>query len=993
MVGVKILFCAAAVLVVGVGTAAADDVTGAPRSLRMRSPSTSTSHGSPVHGGKRVGQVLPDPTAVAPGDDAQSPDDADIAPPGLVYWRHPDSTPSSDPASAAVQVVSVPTASRGRDAELPITTGSLVERTTRTTPSPLTIVTREDLLASGRSTIGDILQAESAQGNAINSQFNNGGDGSTRIDLRSLGVTRTLVLLDGRRFVNVGNGGNTSVDLNTIPLATIERVEILKDAAGAVYGSDAVGGVVNIITRSNFNGTEVSLYTAQTEREDGFSVDTSIIHGARTAGGRGNVIFSAGMQRQEPVFAGDRAFSFFDKAFNFATRTEINAGSTSTPSGRINARAIDITGDGIPDVVNVCGAGVQFCTNDGRGGFRPFIVPDDLYNFQPENFLYTPASRFNAYSAGSFKLLPEVAAFFQMSFLHRESNQRLASEPIAGAIINRNSIFNPFGGTVFGYNRRLEELGPRQSPESVDTFRLVTGMTGSLPEGAPALQWELSLNVGRSTATQQHLGNVVRSRLNAAPTAPIPGCVPMNILGPSGSVSPDAAAFVSFTGLSTGINEQVMALATMHGRIARLPNNGELSIAFGTDVRRDSAEVIPDSLIATGDTTAANIQPLTGSTNVLESFAEAVLVAARDEAGRERLEIDVAARAFRYETQVSGVAWNARALVRPVPGIALRASTARGFHAPTVPDLFRAAVDIFPAVRDPCDTLGQPPLPPEVAAQCAQQGVPANARFGTFQQRVVDRGNPDVDAEEAKVVSAGVVLEPPGARNLALSVDFWRADVTRAIRALPINVIFTNCYQRGIQEFCDLVHRNPQLGFAIDFVDAPTSNIGGNATSGVDAALDLQHRTRDGGQLRVRAEAQRLFKFDVDDSTRVLQGLGVYDLGVHPMLKANLTASWQHPRGAGGGFNVRFVGDFLECENNDCNSGAPSREVEAWRKVDVFGNYTIGAPRDATTLTIGVNNVFDQDPPTIYIGFQGDSDAATYDYLGRFFYARLSQRF
>jgi iron complex outermembrane receptor protein len=871
-------------------------------------------------------------------------------------------------------------------------------------------VTREDLLASGRSTIGDILQAESAQGNAINSQFNNGGDGSTRIDLRSLGTTRTLVLLDGRRFVNVGNGGNTSVDLNTIPLATIERVEILKDAASAVYGSDAIGGVVNIITRSNFNGTEVSLYTAQTERDDGFSVDSSIIHGARTDDGRGSIIFSAGMQRQEPVFAGERDFSFFDKTFDFTNRVEINGGSTSTPSGRINARSIDVTGDGIPDVVNVCGAGVQFCTNDGRGGFRPFISPDDLYNFQPENFLYTPSSRFNAYSAGTFKLLPEVAAFFQMSFLHRESNQRLAPEPFANlAPIDRDSIFNPFGGTVFGYQRRLEELGPRQSPESVDTFRLVTGIQGALPEGAPALRWELSLNVGRSTATQRHLGNLIRSRVRAAlgpsfidasgtprcgrPTSVIADCVPMNILGPSGSVSPDAAEFVTFTGLSTGVNEQLMALATMHGRIARLPNNGELSIAFGTDVRRDTAVVIPDSLIATGDTTANNAPPLDGSTNVLESFAEAVLVAARDQAGRELLEIDVAARAFRYENPVSGVAWNARALLRPVPGIVLRASTARGFHAPTITDLFREAADTFPIARDPCDTFGVPPLPPNVAQQCLLQGVPPNARFGTQQQRVVDRGNPDVGAEEAKVVSAGVVLESPRARNASLSVDFWQVDVTQAIRALPVNVIFTNCYERGLQEFCDLVHRNPLLGGAIDFVDAPTSNIGGTSTAGVDAAIDLEHRTPDGGNLRVRAEAQRLFKFDVDDSVRVLQGLGVYDLGVHPMLKANLTASWRNPGGFVAGFNARFVGDFLECDANNCNGGAPSREVEAWRKVDVFGSYEIGGPAERTTLTMGVNNVFDQDPPTIYIGFQADSDAATYDYLGRFFYARLTQRF
>src|SRR5262249_52425552 len=154
---------------------------------------------------------------------------------------------------------------------------------------------------------------------------------------------------------------------NTIPLATIERVEILKDAGSAIYGSDAIGGVVNIITRSQLDGTEASLFTAETERRDGFTVDSSFITGHRTDDRRGNIIFSAGVQRQEPVFAGDRAFSQFDKSFNFANGTVANGGSTATPGGRINARAIDVNGDGRGDTVNVCGVNITFCTSNGMG--------------------------------------------------------------------------------------------------------------------------------------------------------------------------------------------------------------------------------------------------------------------------------------------------------------------------------------------------------------------------------------------------------------------------------------------------------------------------------------------------------------------------------------------------------------------------------------------------------------------------------------------------
>src|SRR6185436_12672645 len=263
MVGLKTLLCVAGVIVVGFGTAAADDATDAPRSLRMRPAVRSIPHDA-ARAGKRVGQAPAD--LRDPDDDAA--DDADVAPPGL-------SAPIV--VQPRVQVVLPPTSrvtagsrdrewDRDRDQDRDQTrvsrdalftvTGSLIERPTRTTPSPLTVLTREDLLATGRSMIGDILQPLPEQGNALNAQFNNGGDGSTRINLRGLGTDRTLTLLDGRRFVSGGTGADSTVDLNTIPLAAIERVEILKDAGSSVYGSDAVGGVVNIITRSNFNGTE-----------------------------------------------------------------------------------------------------------------------------------------------------------------------------------------------------------------------------------------------------------------------------------------------------------------------------------------------------------------------------------------------------------------------------------------------------------------------------------------------------------------------------------------------------------------------------------------------------------------------------------------------------------------------------------------------------------------------------------------------------------------
>jgi iron complex outermembrane recepter protein len=256
---------------------------------------------------------------------------------------------------------------------------------------------------------------------------------------------------------------------------------------------------------------------------------------------------------------------------------------------------------------------------------------------------------------------------------------------------------------------------------------------------------------------------------------------------------------------------------------------------------------------------------------------------------------------------------------------------------------------------------------------------------------MLTHGNPDLSPETAKVLTAGVVVEPvPG---LAISADYWNIDVTQAVQQASLAAIFAGCYERGIQSFCNQIHRDPQLGGQIDFVDNPTTNLGGTATAGIDVAAVYDRDAHAAGKLHVRAEAQRLLKFDRDDGATLLHGLGFYDLGVYPTIKASLAAAWQHPSGAGAGFNLHLVGGFLECDGNDCNDGQASRDVDPYAKVDVFGSWAFKGSRGQTLITVGVNNVFDRDPPLIYVGFAGDSDAATYDYLGRFFYARVTQLF
>jgi outer membrane receptor protein involved in Fe transport len=895
-------------------------------------------------------------------------------------------------------------------------TGSTIERRTLTTPAPLSILNRELLYAAGRATVGDIIQQLPAQSNGINAQTNNGGDGSTRVDIRGLGPARTLVLINGRRVITGGVGASSSVDVNTIPLAMIDRVEVLKDGASAVYGSDAIGGVVNVITRSDFQGTEAAIYTGGAQKGDGFTYDASFVTGYNSENKKGNIIFSAGLQKQNPVYAGDRSYSSYDMTFDFASKAEIRGGSTATPDGRVNAKAVDTNGDGKPDTINLCGAGVQFCTSNGAGGFRPFITPDDLYNFQPINYLYTPSARYNLYSAGSYKLRPGAETFFEASYMNRTSDQQLASEPFSNAVpISKDSIYNPLGGDVLGYQRRLDEFGPRRSLQNINTFRLVGGLQGAVPSDSEVFKnfkWEMSYNYGRNDGVQTNQGNLIKSRLGNAvgpsfinasgvptcgtPAKPIVGCVPMDILGPVGSIDPAAAAYVTYTGVRNGFNEQQTALAQAHGRLATLPNNGDLSLALGGDVRKESGGTTPDPLTATGDTTGNAAAPTAGSYNVVEGFGELSLVPISGNAFAEWVELDLAARAFRYNTFGSGVTWKAGGLFRTVGGLAVRGTYSTAFRAPSINELYQGKADSFPSTSDPCDTKPHGtlvPLDPGVAAQCAMQGVPDNSVFGTIQQRAIIGGNPKLKAETANVITAGIVFEPPQAKGLSFTADYWKIDIAHAIQTLGATIVLANCYNRNIQSYCDQVHRNPALGNAIDFIDNPIANVGGTATSGLDFALGYDHKFGAAGRFREQIESQYLLKYNLDNTSQILHGLNNYDLGARPRYKSNFSTLWQHPSGVGAGFTVRFVGTFKECDLNNCNGGAPSRDVPRWYRADLFGSYALKSSAGTTTLTVGVNNLLDRAPALIYIGFQGDSDAATYDYMGRFVYARMSQLF
>lgn len=825
-------------------------------------------------------------------------------------------------------------------------TGSMIERTTLVTPAPLTILSRDDLDAFGRSMLGDILQQLPAQANGTNAQFNLDGDGSTQFDFRGLGSNRTLTLLNGRRMVSNGLGADTSIDLNAIPLAVIDRVEILKGGASAVYGSGAVGGVVNIITRADLDGTDASLYTAGAQRGGGFTYDASVITGHPFDHKKGKIIFSAGIQRQDPVFAESSLFN----ADGFAS---LSAGSSG---GVIDAFSIDRDGDGMGDGSELCGPGVQYCTANPSGGYRPLLA-SDLYNDQHTTYLYAPSSRDSVYTTGSYEVRG-VTGFFEASYVHRTSQEQGAPQEFS-ASIPKNSLYNPLGGDVRSYSRRLEELGLLQSRQDVHTLRMVGGTHGTIPTDAPVLKawtWEASYIVGVNWATGRSSGKLISSRLRDAvgpsflgpdnrptcgtPAAPIDGCIPIDILGPSGSIDPSARDYIAPSGISSGRDVQHTWLATTHGQIAQLPNNGHLSMAVGADVRRDTGKFIPDPVVPPAGT-SAEVRPLVnGSSTALEGFGELSWVPVSGKPLAEWLELDLAARVFHYDALGNGMTWNAGGLFRPIHSLAVRGTYATAFRALSISEQYQRKV-----------------------------------------------GNASgAGAESARTITAGIVFEPRPVPGLTLTGDYWNIETTKAL-SLGAQIIIENCYKFGIKEYCDAIHRNGSTG-EIDFIDGVSGNSDDIATSGVDASVTYDHRITGLGSFREQVEAQYLIDYRV-------HGFELRDSrSGHPWLRTSLLETWQHPSGAGAGLNLRYIGGHRACSTSVCaRDPSLSSDVDGWYRIDLLGSYTFTSVAGKTTLAVGVNNMLDRGPPTIFGASVGDSDPSTYDHVGRLFYARLAQHF
>ena len=818
------------------------------------------------------------------------------------------------------------------------------------------------------------------------------------------------MLVNGRRFVPGGTGANSSVDLNAIPAAVIERIEVLKDGASAVYGSDAIGGVVNIITKTAIEGIEIDYYTGTSGAGDGEVMDLSVTTGLQSE--KGHIAFSAGYHNQWPVWTGDRSFSESDKAYDWEKNdgSYNKNGSSATPEGHIIDRSGDEGNEAWQAVVEAAGDEAGDYHRDPEIGWRPFnwagISSDgsgDTYNYQPENYLYTPQTRYSSFLSGAHTVAEDAKAYFEVVYTNRQSDQKLAPTPLFiisdGIVVSATNRYNEFGRDFIDVRRRFVEAGNRNFLQDIDTYRMVLGLDHRLG----SFDSDLSFTYGRSEGTNVNEGRFILNHVKNAlgPDEDCTGdCVPLDLLHGAGTITQPMVDYIQYTGVGRGYSRQQILQWNLTGEVARLPA-GPLAVAAGLSSRWEAGAYLPDPMTASGNTTGSKAFPTEGSYSVRALYAETQLPIY--EAGAVSLDATAAGRAFDYDTFGGGFTYEAGSRLQLSEGLAFRATSSNAFRAPSIAEMFLGTSDAFPLVSDPCSRVDEAGNVRELTAQqernCADQGIPDDFEDSRAQLLAKLGGSTDLDPEKAEMITAGVVYQPDFLGGLDLTVDYYATKIEDEIGTLPAGLILSNCYSQDVPSDCDQVVRDPD-NHLITQILATNTNIGETETSGVDFGLNYIADAPI-GVISAQFESNMLVKYEQTlpsaSGPELVKGLGYYDLGVFP--------TWRHAASVGlakerfsAGLTWRYIGGFEECEDDDCKGKyredveevPPSRKIDPNSVLNVRGSYELGTALGLSTLTVGINNLLDQPPAVIFNGFLGTSDSNTYDFMGRYLYVRLS---
>jgi iron complex outermembrane receptor protein len=922
-----------------------------------------------------------------------------------------------------------------------VVTGSRIRRVDTEGASPVFTLEREAIQRTGAATIGDFLQdIPSVSGAATNPSVNNGGGtGAATISLRGLGDERTLTLLNGRRMVYA--------DINSIPMAVIERVEILKDGASAVYGSDAVGGVVNFILKRDFDGGELSVGYGDSSRSDADRTTGNVTYG--WSGDRGNVLINLNYNEQGGVFAADRDYS--RDALTLYSGAVTVGGSSRTTTGRYvvprtNAAANGINCAGTSDNVNL--TRIEGRPGAGWSDFRCFNNATDLFNYQAVgNLQLTPQERAGLFFAGRFNLTDNATVYTDVYTQNTRAFGQIAPLPFDARLANDNvaispnSVFWPFPGLTGGLvnndlRLRLSAIGNRRFSFNTDVKQLTTGVEGILGDGA--WSYDAGVTYGRLSQEGLSTGYLFTPALASAlgpsfrdaagnlfcgtPGNVIPNCTPVNFFGSLNSPI-DQAALGRISSPARNNTDRTLKnfFGTVSGDLFELPA-GPVGVALGVEHRIESSRFIPDFLAVNDPinytcliSSEACTSPSVGEFDVSEVYGEALIPILADAPLAQSLSATVGARWSDYSTFGNANNWKLGLEWRPIDEVLVRGTVAEVFRAPTIDDLFAGDSAASDSFSDPCNGWRGAPAGSPQARAC--RNVATNGSFGQTdtQLSAIKGGTRTLTPEEGKAFTYGVVYDPSWLEGASVAVDLWRVYLNDTIGTVGTQTILNNCFNNGA--FCDLFSRDSQ-GEIIRLFDR-NANVGRTDTKGVDLGLKYRLQDTAWGTFRFSLDTTYTAQFDVQtivlgevvaraDLAGTFLSSANGGLGNYSRIRSLGSIGWNY-----GSFDAQWVSRYVSgfsvgaiypnTRTNTCADfalalrpgGTPGCFFE--RGSQTYHNFVVGYKLDSlnTKFQLGVDNAFDKQPPIIYQNnsLNGNTDERTFDTVGRYYWMTATLAF
>ncbi|WP_428312000.1 TonB-dependent receptor domain-containing protein [Hydrocarboniphaga sp.] len=936
--------------------------------------------------------------------------------------------------------------SEATEIETIVVTGSHIRKAEAEGAAPVQVLTREDIENSGVSSIGEVLSQLSVSGSALNAKFNSAGNfgfpadgggvgsGSATVALRQLSAKRTLVLVDGLRWVNESSasGVSAAVDINTIPMSIVDHIEILTDGASAVYGSDAIGGVVNIITKKKQEGIAFNVYGGDYGTGDGKTKTADVSFGG--SGDKFDYFVNLSYFDQNGISSNDWVQSRFP-----VPGTGVAFGSSAIPTTRTVFTPTDPaqTYNGLCPVD--ADSGVATCNitangNAGANGVQSF--PDgfhqftgaDRFNFAQYNLLLTPSTRKAIFAQSSYQLLDHVKFSVKGLYQNRESINQAAAEPIfigAGAGtggladtvgVDVTNPFNPFGVTLDSSNLAFAAMrplagGPRVFSQNVDTLYLTGGLQGDFDAFGKNYNWDAHYIDSTNRAQQYVTGtyNIAHIQRALGPVANCDGtvatgnCVPLNFFGGPAGLTPAMLNYIQFT--ENDRSEQTLhsLSANVSGPIVTLPA-GDLSFAAGYESRRLHGEYSPDSVVTAGETNGVPSQPTAGGYTVDEGYIELSVPLLASMPAVYSLEFDFASRYSDYDT--FGDTTNNKYGLRyqPIKDLTLRGTYAEGFRAPTVGELFASSSRFDATIEDPCSGASDA----QTIANCQTLGVPGGFEQANTQISVQTGGNNQLKPETSESTTFGFVYSPfwaeslPFTKRVDVELTYFKIKLDDAISALDAQTQLDRCVDTLDDAFCAGITRGSTgdiNGFSNKLLNVGTIDV-----KGFDLTLSWFSPESAFGKFGLNFNGTYMQEYkSVSKATGLEEprkvGVEVTDSGI-PRIRGNLRASYEISR-----FNAAWTMRYISSLKEECNADIldgfsqlcsdPDKATNRLGAVvynDARVSYKLPVKADAT-VAAGVNNVFDKDPPACLSCSLNGYDASLYDLPGTYGYVQASVRY